>query len=80
VNDKLASRKYDARKNLEAFSAQLRKETDLDPLSADLVDVVRETVQPANVSLWLREPGGEQAWTLSTPSKDIGSPATRPPR
>jgi hypothetical protein len=54
IDRRFFRRKYDARKTIEDFSAQLREETNLDRLGEDLVGVAKETMQPAHISLWIR--------------------------
>jgi hypothetical protein len=57
VDRRFNRRKYDAAKTVEGFSARLRDQVDLDTLSAELLAVVDQTMQPTSVTLWLRPSG-----------------------
>jgi hypothetical protein len=59
VDRRFDRRRYDATRIVEAFSARLRQQVDLDALSGELLGIVQRTMQPTQASLWVRpDPGG----------------------
>jgi hypothetical protein len=54
VDRRFNRRKYNTAKTIEAFATRLRDQVDLDTLSAELLAVVDQTMEPTRVSLWLR--------------------------
>ena len=59
IDRRFFRKKYNAQQVLAAFALHARDETDLDALTAELVRVVQETMQPEHVSVWLLEKGGK---------------------
>jgi hypothetical protein len=70
VDRRFNRRRYNTAKTIEAFAARLREQVDLDALTDELLAVVDQTMEPTQVSFWLRPP--------PPGSSDIAASAPRP--
>jgi hypothetical protein len=69
VDRRFNRRKYNAEQTIQAFSTRLREQIDLDALSAELLAVVDQTVEPTRVSFWLRSSPHGSSGTARTEAR-----------
>jgi hypothetical protein len=79
VDRRFNRRRYDAARTIAAFSARLRRQVDLDTLTAELLGVVDRTVQPTRASLWLRQGGASRSAPVVTSARNPSSTVTPSP-
>jgi hypothetical protein len=77
VGRRFNRRRYDAARTIQGFSTRLRQQIDLDGLTAELLGVVDQTMQPTRVSLWLRPTAPQAVSSTADPQERQGTHETR---